>query len=136
METHFKVIGVLLLGLALVHCIFPRYFNWKDELSKLSLINRQMMQVHTLFIAFVLLLMGLLCLTSIFDLLSTTLGHRVCLGLGLFWLARLLVQFFWYSPKLWRGKISETTIHVLFVMLWCYLSAVFLIVGLTGFELY
>jgi hypothetical protein len=33
----------------------------------------------------------------------------VALGCGLFWLARLLVQFFGYSAQLWRGKGFETS---------------------------
>ena len=51
MILHFKVIGTLLMGLALVHIIFPKYFNWKEELKSLSLINRQMMTIHTFFIS-------------------------------------------------------------------------------------
>ena len=51
MEIHVKVAGFILIMLALVHVIFPRYFDWKNDLSTLSLINRQMMYVHTFFIA-------------------------------------------------------------------------------------
>jgi hypothetical protein len=49
MEIHFKIIGVLLIALALAHIVFPKYFNWDKELKSLSLINRQMMTVHTFF---------------------------------------------------------------------------------------
>ena len=62
--------------------------------------------------------------------MGTPLGRRVALGCGVFWLARLLVQFFGYSPKLWRGKRFETFMHVLFVGFWSYLSFLFLLVGL------
>ncbi len=51
-----KIIGFLLITLALVHIIFPKYFNWNKELKALSLINRQMMTVHTFFIAFTVLI--------------------------------------------------------------------------------
>ena len=40
------ITGVLLIALALVHLIFPSYFNWKKELPLLSLVNRQLMTVH------------------------------------------------------------------------------------------
>lgn len=116
------------MALALVHLIFPSYFDWGKELRPLSLINRQMMMVHTLFIALMVLLMGLLCLTSSYELVGTKLGQRIALGLGLFWIVRLLVQLFGYSPALWRGKRFETAVHVLFSLLWTYLSAVFLII--------
>ena len=64
MDLHLKIIGILLITLALVHIVFPKYFNWEKELGSLSLINRQMMTVHTFFIALMIFLMGLLCLTS------------------------------------------------------------------------
>lgn len=125
METHLKTIGVLLMALAFIHTFFPKYSNWKEELKPLSLINRQMMTVHTFFIAFVVFLIGLLCLTSATNLTQTKLGETISLGLGIFWATRLIFQLFVYSPKLWKGKIFETTIHILFTILWIYLTSVF-----------
>ena len=117
--------GWLLLGLALVHVIFPRYFDWCNELRPLSLINRQMMQVHTFFIALTVGLMGVLCLVAAEELVATPLGGLVCLGLGVFWFARLVVQLLWYSPALWRGKPFETVVHVMFIGLWSWLGGLF-----------
>lgn len=128
MEPQIKIIGVLLVLLALLHVIFPKYFKWKAELSNVSDINRQMMYVHALFIALGVFLMGLLCLTSSNELTSTTFGKRISLGLGIFWLTRLFIQFFGYSSLLWKGKAFETTVHVLFSGLWTYLSGVFLLI--------
>lgn len=128
MELNLKIIGILLVALALTHIIFPKYFNWKRELSSLSIINRQLVYVHSFFIALAVFLMGLLCLTSAQDLINTTLGKHILLGLGIFWMARLIVQFFGYSSKLWRGKKFETMIHVLFSILWLYLSVVFFMI--------
>lgn len=125
MEFHLKVTGLLLTLLAAVHIIFPTYFNWKKELVSLSLVNRQMMYIHTFFIALVVFLMGLLCLTSAAELINTSLGRKIGLVLGVFWLVRLYVQFFGYSSLLWKGKKFETTVHVLFSLLWAYLSVVF-----------
>ncbi|MDW8272944.1 MAG: hypothetical protein RMJ53_01810 [Chitinophagales bacterium] len=127
---HFKIIGLLLMALASIHVIFPKYFNWKEELKSLSLINRQMMMVHTFFIALVVFLMGLLCFTSSTELIETKLGKTISLGLGIFWLIRLFIQFFGYSTELWKGKVFETVVHILFSLLWTYLSVVFLWVAL------
>ncbi len=126
MEIHYKIIGILLMLLALIHIIFPKYFNWKDELKSLSLINREMMTIHTLFIAVVVFLMGLLCLTSATELIETDLGKRISLGLGIFWGLRLFTQFFGYSTELWKGKSFETRVHVLFSLFWTYLTIVFM----------
>jgi hypothetical protein len=126
MEIHFKVIGILLICLSAVHLFFPKYFNWVEDLKSLSLINRQVMYVHTFFIGLVVFLMGLLCLTSAADLINTEFGRRITLGLAIFWTSRLIIQFFGYSSKLWKGKKFETTVHILFSILWVYVSAVFI----------
>lgn len=127
MQIHIKIIGFLLIALALVHIIFPKYFNWSKELKSLSLINRQMMTVHTFFIAFTVFLMGLLCLTSSAELIETSLGKKISLGFGVFWTIRLFIQLFVYSKKLWKGKKFETSIHILFSIFWIYFSSIFLI---------
>jgi hypothetical protein len=126
MEIHFKIIGVLLIALALFHCVFPKQFNWKEELNQLSLINKQMMTIHTFFVALAVFLMGLLCLTSATELIETDLGRKISLGLGVFWAFRLFIQFFGYSAELWRGKTFETSMHILFSLFWTYLSVVFI----------
>ena len=131
MHLHLKIIGYLLIVLALVHIIFPKYFKWGKDLSALSLINRQMMTVHTFFIALTVLLMGLLCVTSTNELIDTNLGKRISLGIAIFWTIRLFIQFFGYSSKLWKGKTFETSVHIVFTLLWTYLSFIFWIIALT-----
>lgn len=130
MELHLKIIGVLLILLALVHAIFPKYFNWKEDLKSLSLINRQLMTIHTFFIALIVFLMGLLCLISTSDLLNTKLGKTISFGIGIFWTIRLVIQFVGYSSKLWRGKPFETIAHIIFTLLWVYMSVIFILVAL------
>ena len=132
MALHLQLIGYLLVLLALIHIGFPTYFGWKKDLAGLSLINRQMMYVHTFFIFLTVLLMGLLCIHNTADLLLSPLGHVICLGFSFFWAVRLFFQLFVYSPRLWQGKIFETAIHILFTLLWTYFSWVFLVVGLYG----
>jgi hypothetical protein len=132
MTLQLQLIGALLVVLALLHSAFGWYFDWRREFAVVSLLNRQMMHVHTFFVAFTVGLMGLLCLTSAAELVGTPLGRRVALGLGVFWLARLLIQFFGYSASLWRGKRFETIIHVLFSLFWAYLTVLFFRVGLSS----
>jgi hypothetical protein len=129
MELHLKIIGYTLVILAFIHAIFPKYFNWKEELASLSLINKQMMEVHTFFVAFTVFLIGLLCISSTNDLINSSLGQRICLGFSVFWGIRFLFQFFVYSPKLWKGKTFETTIHILASIFWAYLTIVFFLIS-------
>ncbi len=131
MEIHIQIIGTLLIVLSLIHVIFPSYFNWKSELQHLSLMNRQMMTVHTFFIALTVFLIGLLCVTSASELIVTSLGKKISLGLAVFWTIRLFTQIFIYSPKLWKGKTFETIVHILFTIFWAYMSLVFWLVLLS-----
>jgi hypothetical protein len=126
-----QIAGGLMIFLALLHIDFPRRFAWKEELARISLLNKQVMEVHTFFIAFIVLLMGVLSLTSANLLATDVLGSRICWGLFAFWFARLVIQFAWYSPKLWRGKPFETSIHILFSLLWIFLSGVFLLAAIS-----
>ena len=43
----------------------------------------------------------------------------------LFWVARLLIQFFVYESSLWKGNRFNTRIHWLFSLMWAYYVAIF-----------
>jgi hypothetical protein len=127
METHIKIVGWLLIALSLMHIIIPKYFKWEQELAPLSLITKQIFYVHTFFIAFIVLLMGLLCIRYSCELVHDPFGRVITLGLFGFWLTRLIFQFFVYSPNVWRGKRFETVVHVVFAITWAYFTSVFLL---------
>jgi hypothetical protein len=131
MKLWLEINGLLLIALALLHAVFPRRFRWREEMGGASLLTRQILHIHTFFIALTVGLMGLLCVTSANELLDTSLGRKVAAGLGFFWLCRLLIQFFGYSVELWRGKRFETIVHVVFSLLWFELTACF---ELTAFH--
>lgn len=125
-EWHLRIAGALQIVLALMHLGFPRRFNWAEELARLSLLNRQMFQVHTLFVCLVLLLIGALSLLAPAALLEpSALSRLVLLGIAIFWAVRLYCQWFVYDPALWRGRTFETTVHAVCTLLWLYLTAVY-----------
>ena len=128
MELHLKITGWLLIILALIHIVFPKKFEWKKECGSMSLINRQMMYIHTFFIALVVLLTGVLCISSYSEIIGTALGHKLAFGLFIFWVIRFFIQFFGYSSELWKGKTFETIVHIVFSIFWAYVSVVFFIV--------
>ncbi len=129
MILQIKIAGLLLVVLSMIHLAFPRYFKWKEDFVPVSLINRQMMYIHTFFIGLSVFLMGLLCISSADEMFQTPLGKKISLGLAVFWLVRLAVQFLGYSNLLWKGKKFETRMHLVFSIFWIYLSGVFLMAG-------
>jgi hypothetical protein len=121
-----RISGVALLGLFCLNFFLPRQFKWSEELTRLSLINRRIFQVHAVFIAMILLMMGSLLVAIPDSLLKPdALARAVLIGFTLFWGARLLFQLFFYDAELWRGKPFETLMHVTFSGLWIFLTATF-----------
>jgi hypothetical protein len=125
-ELHLRIAGGLQLALAAAHAPFPRWFRWREELARLSPLNRQIFIVHDLFVVLVLVLIGALSLLAAPALLEPVrLGLLVCAGLTAFWLVRLYCQFFVYKPDLWRGHPGRTAIHISITALWVYFVATY-----------
>ncbi len=123
---HLKIIGIALMLLALVHLVLPKWCDWAVELAQLSLLNRQLMQVHTFFIALVVLMFGVLTFFCTDELLSKSrLAQAILAGFTVFWAIRLYFQFFVYAAELWRSKRFETIVHLLFVCFWTYCTVVY-----------
>jgi hypothetical protein len=123
---HLRVAGVLLALLVVVHAFVPGRLRWGEELPRLSLVNRQIFEVHTFFIVLVLALSSTLLLTSSDALLAPSrLSRALLLGLTIFWGLRMLMQWFYYSPALWRGNRFNTVAHCVFSSVWVYMTATF-----------
>lgn len=84
--------GAFHLAFALFHLGFWRVFQWERNLACLDAINRAVMQILNLQMAYVLILVGYLCFMHTRELASTRLGKAVLAGLALFWIFRLLEQ--------------------------------------------
>lgn len=124
--AHVRLAGVLLLALAALHPFLPARLRWKEELARLSLLNRQIFLVHVFFIGLVLALMGSLCAFAPGLLVARgPLARLLAGGCAVFWLARLAAQWLVYDRSLWRGQPFNTLVHWVFTGLWIYLTAVF-----------
>jgi len=55
----------------------------------------------------------------------TRLSRGVLAGLTIFWTLRMLMQWAFYSPAIWRGHAFNTAMHYAFSALWVYMSTVF-----------
>jgi hypothetical protein len=124
--THLRFIGVLMAALVVVNLFVPRRFRWREEMARLSLVNRQIFQAHTVFIVLTVAMFSALLLTSAEALLEPTRLSRMVLGgLTLFWGLRMLMQWFFYSPAVWRGDRFNTVMHCVFSIAWIYVTATF-----------
>ena len=79
-ELHLRIAGAMQIALALLHLDFGRRFHWREELARVSLLNRQMFYVHTFFLCVVLALIGSLSLFAPAALLEPSRLARLVLG--------------------------------------------------------
>jgi hypothetical protein len=121
-----RLVGLMMAGLAVLNLFVPKRFHWEEELARLSLLNRQIFQIHSVFLLLVLGMFAALLLVCGRDLLEPTrLARTVLTGLTVFWVLRMLAQWFFYSPDIWRGDRFKTLVHGVFSVAWVYVSAVF-----------
>ena len=87
--------GILHFGILLASALVPRVLDWKRTLGKLDRLSRQVVWVHGAFIVLVIIGFGLLSVVFADQLAAgTPLARGVCLFIGLFWGARLVLQLF------------------------------------------
>jgi len=123
---HLRVVGVLLMVLGLSHFFFDRYFGWRRELASVSLFTREVFFVHTFFIGLGVTMAGAASfLYTSALLLPSALSRAILAGMAVFWLCRLLAQWFVYDAALWRGDRFRTWMHGVFSVLWVYVTATY-----------
>ncbi len=123
---HLRLAGVVMASLVVVNLLVPGRFHWRDEMSRLSLVNRQIFQAHSVFLVLTLALFSALLLTCGPALLEPTrLSRAVLAGLTIFWGLRMLMQWCFYSPLIWRGHRFNTVMHYTFSVVWVYVTTVF-----------
>lgn len=93
--------AVFNIAFALFHVAFWRLFRWPEELQRVGIANRGIMQVLNLSLIFLFLLIG--CVFALFprDIVETGLGQFLLLGMTWFWLVRAVYQplfFGWFHP--------------------------------------
>jgi len=124
--VHLRLVGVFMAALVVLNLFVPRHLRWREDLQRIQLVNRQIFEVHAIFIVLVLGMFAVLLLSSSEALLEPSRLSRLLLGgLTIFWGLRLLAQWFYYSPATWRGDRLRTLAHYGFSAAWIYVTAVF-----------
>ncbi|HYT66795.1 MAG TPA: hypothetical protein VEL51_10270 [Vicinamibacterales bacterium] len=122
---HLRIVGLVMALLVAINVFVPGRFNWREELGRVSLLNRQIFQAHSICIVLMLALFAALFFTCTEALLEPTrLSRAVLIGLTIFWGLRMLMQWFFYSPAIWRGDRFNTIAHGVFSVTWIYVTAV------------
>jgi hypothetical protein len=121
-----RLVGILMAALVAVNLVVPVRYRWREEAARMSLLNRQIFVAHAVFIVLTLALISALLLTSADALVEPTpLSRALLIGLTIFWGLRMLMQWFFYSPAVWRGDRFRTAMHWVFSATWVYVTGVF-----------
>ncbi len=125
LEANIRLAGLIILVLAVVYPIYPQRFGWREQLAQASLLVRNIFVVHVGFIVLLLWLQAIL-LTFFPRVLieRSSAGIALLIGLVAFWAYRLVAQLFIFDRRNWQGDRLNTLVHVVFTVLWVYLTAV------------
>ena len=122
-------VAVAILNLSLV-----RLMEWEPDLARMSLLVREVFQVHAWFISVTLAIFGTLTWRFAAEMASggNPVTQWLCAGIGIFWAIRTVLQVTYYSASHWRGQVGRTVAHI--TLLFCYggISIVYLLAASKG----
>ena len=108
--------GFYSLGFAIFHIAFWKLFDWKNDLKKLKLANRAIIQIANLRLIYIFLGVSFVCFYLPVDLISTSLGRIFMIGMSGFWLGRTIEQFIFLNVSHWMVNLL-TLLFLLGVLL-------------------
>jgi hypothetical protein len=113
LELCLRIVAVAQVMLAVLSLCLPRILDWKADLARMSLLVRQVFEIHSCFIALTLVIWGALTwkFAREMALAPTSLSQWLCAAIGLFWGVRCVMQWTHYSISHWRGNRVRTVIH-------------------------
>jgi len=100
MKTWLIIGGLLHFVILIASGLTPRLLDWRTNLATLHPFLRRLFWVYGSFIVLVIVSFGTLTVLRADELASSIpLARAVCAIIALFWLARLLVQFFVFDAR-------------------------------------
>ena len=140
-ETIIKLLTVknlVLLAGSLHFCQVPAAFfgpdhlNWKEELKRLSPLNRRIYLMIAYAIIGITLGLGLVVVLSAEEIASgSRLGVSLCFFLAAMWGYRAFVQMFVYA-KVWIGGYFGRLTHYGLISILVFKSGLYLLIALLG----
>lgn len=115
-ELHITLLRFVAAGqLAFVplNVVLPRLLKWKADEDRMSLLVREIFQIHSVFITLTLGIFGVLTwrFAERWVTVPDELSQWLCYSMALFWGSRCVMQWTHYSVSHWRGKTGRTVVH-------------------------
>ena len=109
-----------------------RILGWKEELTRVPLLMREVFHVHVWFISITLLIFALLTWRFSGEMAagSQPVYRWLACAIGGFWAIRAVLQVAYYSSSHWRGNAARTVVHVVLLIVYWGFAAAYLTAGL------
>ena len=119
LTTFIKLAGIVQLGVLAASALVPFRLNWKEELSALSLLHRQMYWVYGGYVVLSIVAFGFISLFNAPEIAhGGGLARGFCVYIMLFWGIRLLLQGVFDVKKhltTWWLKLGYHSLTALFL---------------------
>lgn len=133
MKSLLYVGGGLHFVILIASALAPRVLDWRSNLSALNPFLRRLFWVYGAFIVLMIVSFGIITLVHTDELASSTpLARTVCAVIAIFWLARLVVQFFVFDA---RPFLTTTFLRLGYHGLTLLFTALVLIYGCAALNL-
>jgi hypothetical protein len=108
-----RTVAIAQFAIAILNLFLIRIMNWKPDLERGPRLIREVFHVHCIFISITLSIFAVLTWRFAGDIASRSNSLAMWLGaaIGLFWLARSIMQWSHYSATHWRGRPGRIAIH-------------------------
>ena len=112
--------GIGHFALCIGSLYIPKVLQWKTHLKNLQPLLRQMFWSYAAYILVINFAFGIVSVFGSYELLNHSfLAKSVTLFIGLYWLARIGIQFFYFdksaAPKGWQYTLGEIALTALFI---------------------
>lgn len=81
------------------HLFFWKLLKWDEQLKRVSSVNKAVVQTLNICLTFLFLLIAYIFFFYSDDVLTTSIGRILLLGMTLFWSVRIVAQLYFFNLK-------------------------------------
>lgn len=120
--------AILQMGVAIINLGLARILHWEKEVENMSLLLRQVFQIHGWYISLTLAIFAVMTFRFAGEMAGGAHPALQWLSalIALFWGSRVILQFTHYSPSHWRGRPGRTIIHGLLILIYTSFTVTYL----------
>lgn len=127
LPTLLKLSAAAQIAVSILNLFLIRLLRWKSDLERMSLLPRQVFQVHLWFITITLLIFGVITWRFAEEMAggSNPVATWLAGGVAVFWGVRTVLQVTYYSSAHWRGKALPTIAHIVLLLVYVALAGTY-----------